>query len=539
MSLLQVSGLTIGLPAGADRANAVTDVSFDVEPGQVLCIVGESGSGKSVSAGAIMGLLPAALIQRAGTIRLDGQDLLGLSEGAMRDLRGRRLGMIFQEPMTALNPLMRVGDQVAEVLSVHAARGGMQRVVELLDAVNLPDPVRLARSYPHMLSGGQRQRVMIAMAIALEPALLIADEPTTALDVTTQMQILRLIKDIQLRRGTGVLFITHDFGVVAEIADQVAVMRHGCIVEAGPAARVLNQPEHPYTKALIKAVPRGAAQVQAIEAPRVLEAVGVRKTYRRGAGLFSRGTEVPAVADADFSLRAGETLGLVGESGSGKSTLARCIVRLVQPEEGAIRFGGADLLRLDRRQWKPFRKRIQMVFQDPFASLNPRRRVGEIIAQGPMAHGVPRAQAVARAAELLALVRLDPGAMERFPHEFSGGQRQRIGIARALAMDPEVLIADEPVSALDVSVQGEVLDLLESLRARLGLTMLFITHDLRVAAQICSRVAVMRQGRIVELGDTATVFANPTHAYTRALLDAIPGRSWAPPVSALATVNSV
>jgi peptide/nickel transport system ATP-binding protein len=531
MSLLEVRGLTIGLPSGGDRDNAVTDVSFNIAQGEVLCIVGESGSGKSVSAGAIMGLLPAALTRRGGEVLFDGQDLLGLSDSAMRDLRGRRLGMIFQEPMTALNPLMRVGDQVAEVLTVHGAGGGVRRVTELLESVNLPDPVRLARSYPHMLSGGQRQRVMIAMAIALEPALLIADEPTTALDVTTQMQILRLIKDIQTRRGTGVLFITHDFGVVAEIADHVAVMRTGCIVEAGPAERVLNHPEHPYTKALIKAVPHGLARMRASEGPRVLEAVGVRKTYHRGAGLFSRGSVVQAVADADFSLHAGETLGLVGESGSGKSTLARCIVRLVQPEEGAIRFDGTDLTRLNRRGWKPFRKRIQMVFQDPFASLNPRRRVGDILAEGPIAHGMPRAQAVARAAELLGLVRLDAGAMARFPHEFSGGQRQRIGIARALAMGPEVLIADEPVSALDVSVQGEVLELLESLRARLGLTMLFITHDLRVAAQICGRVAVMRHGQIVESGDTATVFANPKHDYTRSLLDAIPGRNWLPPVS--------
>jgi peptide/nickel transport system ATP-binding protein len=347
------------------------------------------------------------------------------------------------------------------------------------------------------------------------------------------MQILRLIKDIQVRRGTGVLFITHDFGVVAEIADRVAVMRYGEIVEAGTAAQILNRPGHPYTKALIDAVPHGSARTRAGASTTgvpILEAVGVRKTYRRGAGLFSRGTEVQAVADADFRLHEGETLGLVGESGSGKSTLARCIVRLVQPEEGAIRFGDTDLLKLNRRHWKPFRQRIQMVFQDPFASLNPRRRVGQIIAEGPIAHGTSRAQAMARARELLDLVRLDPGAIDRFPHEFSGGQRQRIGIARALAMNPRVLIADEPVSALDVSVQNEVLNLLETLRADLGLTMLFITHDLRVAARICARVAVMRQGRIVEQGDTAAVFANPSHEYTSALLDSIPGQKWMPPV---------
>jgi ABC-type glutathione transport system ATPase component len=530
MSLLSVTDLTIALPQGGDRPNAISDVSFTLDPGEVLCIVGESGSGKSVSAGAIMGLLPPALKRVGGGIMFEGKDVLSLSEAERRALRGARIGMVFQEPMTALNPLMRVGDQVAEVLTVHNVRGAAERVPALLDAVNLPDPARIARSYPHLLSGGQRQRVMIAMALALEPALLIADEPTTALDVTTQMQILRLIKDIQTRRGTGVLFITHDFGVVAEIADRVAVMQEGRIVESGPASDVLNAPQHPYTRALIAAVPHRSAQHEAASGRPVLEAVGIRKTYRRGAGLLGGGVTVQAVADADFVLRKGETLGLVGESGSGKSTLARCVVRLVRPEEGAIRFNDTDLAKLSRRSWKPFRKRIQMVFQDPFASLNPRRRVGEIIAEGPIAHGTPRGEALRRARELLGLVQLDPGAVERYPHEFSGGQRQRIGIARALAMEPELLIADEPVSALDVSVQAQVLALLEDLRQRLGLTMLFITHDLRVAAQICSRVAVMQQGKIVEQGETGTVFANPKHPYTQRLLDSIPGRGWTPPV---------
>jgi ABC-type glutathione transport system ATPase component len=528
MSLLSVEDLTIALPPGADREHAVSGISFTVDPGEVLCIVGESGSGKSVSAAAIMGLLPAALRRAQGRILFEGRDLLALPEAEMRTLRGAHLGMIFQEPMTALNPLMRVGEQVAEVLAVHRVGGARERVPELLASVNLPDPHRLARSYPHMLSGGQRQRVMIAIALALEPGLLIADEPTTALDVTTQMQILRLIKEIQTRRGMGVLFITHDFGVVAEIADRVAVMQDGCIVEHGTAAILLNAPQHPYTRALIAAVPHAMSDLAQVTGRPVLEVVGVRKSYRRGGGLFGGGTTVQAVADADFVLRKGETLGLVGESGSGKSTLARCVVRLVQPDAGAIRFYDTDLTRLNRRTWKPFRKRIQMVFQDPFASLNPRRRVSEIIADGPMTHGMPRGEAMRRTRELLALVQLDPGAADRFPHEFSGGQRQRIGIARALAMDPELLIADEPVSALDVSVQAQVLELLEELRARLGLTMLFITHDLRVAAQICSRVAVMQSGRIVEQGATAQVFANPRHPYTRSLLDSIPGRGWTP-----------
>jgi len=530
MSLLAVEDLTVALPPGGDRAEAVSAIDFVIEPGESLCVVGESGSGKSVCAAAIMGLLPPALRVRGGVINFEGGDLLKLAPAALRGLRGARIGMIFQEPMTALNPLMRVGEQIAEVLAVHGVRGSAARVPELLEAVNLPDPARLARAYPHLLSGGQRQRVMIAMALALEPALLIADEPTTALDVTTQMQILRLIKEIQTRRGTGVLFITHDFGVVAEIADRVVVMQEGRVVEAGLAATILRAPQHPYTKALIAAVPHRSAPPPQAEATRVLELIGVRKTYWRGGGLLGRRSRVPAVQDADITLYKGETLGLVGESGSGKSTLARCIVRLIRPEDGAIRFHATDLTLLSRAAWKPFRKRIQMVFQDPFASLNPRRRVGEIIAEGPMAHGTSRASAVARARELLALVQLDGSATDRFPHEFSGGQRQRIGIARALAMDPELLIADEPVSALDVSVQAQVLALLEELRRKLGLTMLFITHDLRVAAQICGRVAVMQHGVIVEQGDTAQVFAAPSHPYTRSLLDSIPGRNWTPPV---------
>ncbi len=528
MSLLAIDGLTVALPRGADRPHAVEDVSFTLDGGEVLCIVGESGSGKSVSAAALTGLLPPGLLVTAGRIGFEGRDLRGASAADMRALRGARIGTVFQEPMTALNPLMRVGDQVAEVMQVHGQPVG-RRVAALLEAVGLPDPARIARSYPHALSGGQRQRVMIATALALEPAILIADEPTTALDVTTQKQILALIRDIQRRRGTGVLFITHDFGVVAEIADRVAVMQRGRIVEQGPAAAILSAPQHAYTRALIAAVPhRAAAARQPIEGPAVLALEGVGKTYR-SRGVFRPGRVVPAVQAATLEIRRGETLGLVGESGSGKSTLARCIVRLVAADAGTIRFGDTDLRPLSRAGWMPYRKRIQMVFQDPYASLNPRRRIGDILAEGPVAHGVPRAQARARAAELLALVQLDPGAAERFPHEFSGGQRQRIGIARALAMDPELLIADEPVSALDVSVQAQVLALLEELRTRLGLTMLFITHDLRVAAQVCDRVAVMRRGVIVEQGRTDAIFSNPSHEYTRSLLDSVPGRGWTPP----------
>ncbi|MBR0683154.1 ABC transporter ATP-binding protein [Roseomonas eburnea] len=535
MSLLTVEGLTVALPEGGDRPHAVEDITLSVNPGEIVCVVGESGSGKSITANAVMGLLPKGLPVKSGRIAFEGQDLLPLSPEAMRRLRGARLAMIFQEPMTALNPVMRVGDQIAEAMRVHGAgRDAAKRVPELLAAVNLPDPAATARSYPFRLSGGQRQRVMIAMALALEPSLLIADEPTTALDVTTQMQILRLVREIQSRRGTGVMFITHDFGVVAEIADRVAVMQKGRIVEQGPASEVLNNPRHDYTRALIAAVPHGnpAAPQQAAPGPLVLETKGVEKTYRRPGGWFGAKPVVKAVHDADFVLRKGETLGLVGESGSGKSTLARCVVRLVEPEKGEIIFEGEDLRPLSRGDWKPYRKKIQMVFQDPFASLNPRRTVGDIIAEGPVTHGVERVDALARARELLRLVQLDPGAMDRYPHEFSGGQRQRIGIARALAMEPELLIADEPVSALDVSVQAQVLALLADIRERLGLTMLFITHDLRVAAQVCDRIAVMQRGAIVEQGPTREVFGNPKHLYTRQLLDSIPGRAWTPPVIA-------
>jgi peptide/nickel transport system ATP-binding protein len=530
MSLLTVQNLTVALPPGGDRPHAVEDITLHVDAGEILCVVGESGSGKSITANAVMGLLPKALPRRSGRIELDGVNLTAQSAEQLRQLRGSRMAMIFQEPMTALNPLMRVGDQIAEALAVHGeGRRARDRVPELLAAVNLPDPAAIAKSHPFRLSGGQRQRVMIAMALALEPRLLIADEPTTALDVTTQMQILRLIREIQSRRGTGVMFITHDFGVVAEIADRVAVMQHGRIVEQGPAAQLLNAPQHPYTRGLIAAVPHGApASRDAAAGETVLEARGLAKTYRRG-GWFGAKAVVKAVHDADFTLRKGETLGLVGESGSGKSTLARCVVKLVEPEVGEIRFHGTDLRPLSRGQWKPYRKRIQMIFQDPFASLNPRRKVGDIIAEGPVTHGTPRDAALARARDLLRLVQLDPGAMERFPHEFSGGQRQRIGIARALAMEPELLIADEPVSALDVSVQAQVLALLAEIRARLGLTMLFITHDLRVAAQVCDRIAVMQRGAIVEQGPTAEVFSRPSHPYTQALLDSIPGRGWTPP----------
>ncbi|MGX7703969.1 ABC transporter ATP-binding protein [Methylobacterium sp. Gmos1] len=523
-----VRNLSLALPEGGDRPNAVDGVSFDLVAGEILCLVGESGSGKSMCAHALMGLLPKAVRPVSGTIRLGETDLLAQDAAAWRDTRGRRIAMIFQEPMTALNPLMRIGDQMAEMFEAHnllTPKERRARAVALAGEVGLPNPEQIVRSYPHQLSGGQRQRAMIAMALALEPAVLVADEPTTALDVTTQAQILKLIRDLQRRRDMAVLFITHDFGVVAEIADRVLVLRHGRVVEEGPASAVLGRPQAAYTRALLAAVPTMDPPVRPpLSGPKAVEVVGLQKTYVTGGGLWRAGRRTAAARDVTFALHRGETLGLVGESGSGKSSVARLVMRLIEPDAGSVRLGDTDLTGLKGEALRQARSRIQMVFQDPFASLNPRRSVGRIIADGPVAHGVPLAEAMERARRLLGLVGLDERALERFPHEFSGGQRQRIGIARALALEPEVLVADEAVSALDVSVQAQVLALLEDLKARLGLSMLFITHDLRVAAQICDRIAVMRQGEIVELKTASALFANPEHPYTRALLDAVPGR---------------
>ena len=528
-AVLDIQGLTVSLPANADRPNAIEDVSFSVARGEIVCVVGESGSGKSVTAQTVMGLLPKkALRPTAGRVLLESQDLLALPESALRDLRAVKMAMIFQEPMTALNPVMTCGDQIAEVLEIHtdlSAAARHERVIEVMTDVNLPDPPAMARAYPHQLSGGQRQRIMIAMALALEPALLIADEPTTALDVTTQAQILALIKDIQERHEMGVLFITHDFGVVAEIADRVVVMQHGRIVEQGTKAQILHNPQADYTKMLMASVPSltPPEHVSKAHGEPVLVTRGLDKTYDDG-GLFRKGRQVKAAQGVDLLLHKGETLGVVGESGSGKSTVARCIVRLIDPTGGEIRIDGKDIARMGAGELRPYRRNIQVVFQDPYRSLNPRRTVGQSLIEGPMNFGTSEQEALGRARDLMKIVGLSPDALDRFPHQFSGGQRQRICIARALAMQPKLLIADEAVSALDVSVQAQVLQLLQDVRDRFDLAMLFITHDLRVAAQICDRVMVMQHGVVVEEGPTARVYASPSHAYTRALLAAAPGR---------------
>ena len=535
-AVLSIEGLSIRLPKGSDREYALSDFSLSVAPGEIVCLVGESGSGKSLAANAVMRLLPENVAVTQGTIALDGADVLAMSDRKVRALRGAKMAMIFQEPMTALNPQKTAGWQIDEVLKLHTKlgrRARREKAIALLERVHIPDPASAYHAYPHQISGGQRQRVMIAMSLALSPRLIIADEPTTALDVTTQLQILKLIRELQAEDGAGVLFITHDFGVVAEIADRVAVLRQGELVESGTADAVLNAPQHPYTRALIAAVPTltaPPARTFAEAAPALSARHLVKEFGARGGFLSGRRNAVKAVNDVSFDLRQGETLGIVGESGSGKTTVARLIVRLLDADSGSVRLSGDDIMAADRETLRRLRADIQMIFQDPMASLNPRKRVVDLIAQGPIVHGASPKDAREKARALLEMVELSPAAAERYPHEFSGGQRQRIGIARALALEPKVIVADEPVSALDVSIQAQVLKLLANLREKLDLSMIFVTHDLRVATQLCDRIAVMQKGVVVETGPTAEVFSNPQHNYTQTLLASIPGRSWTPPV---------
>ena len=530
-AILSVKNLTISLPRAMERPHAVNNVSFDLMDGEILCIIGESGSGKSVTASAIMGLLPSIIRVTAGSIWFKGMDLLSVDDVTLRGLRGRAVSIIFQDPLSSLNPLMTIGDQVIEVLDVHKVgtpESRRRQVKELLTEVGLPDPDLLQHQYPFRLSGGQRQRVMIAMALALDPDVLIADEPTTALDVTTQAQILELIRKIQRRKKMSVMFITHDFGVVAEIADRVIVMEKGRLVEQGTATQVLNAPIHPYTQRLIAAVPRMTTRDRdaIADTPVVLEVEKLNKIYRSGGGFLSKARTVQAVSDVSFSIRKGRTLGVVGESGSGKSSLGRVLLKLLKSDSGRILFDGRDIAALSDNEFRPLRPYIQMIFQDPFASLNPRHTIGRILTVGPIAHGLPIHEAKAKALRLLKRVGLDEGAFDRFPHEFSGGQRQRVGIARALMLDPVLLVADEAVSALDVSIQAQILKLLAEIQQDTKVAMIFITHDLRVASQICDEVAVMYKGEIVECGPPSQIFCAPEHAYTQRLLAAIPGSDW-------------
>jgi peptide/nickel transport system ATP-binding protein len=523
----RVRGLSVEISGQVPQRLAVDSVSFDVHAGETVCIVGESGSGKSMIAHALIGLLPTHGVRLcAGQVFLGDAEITALPEESLRRLRGSAVGMIFQEPMTALNPLMTAGQQIDEVFRAHTSLRPVERAakaIELLADMQIPDPARAASAYPFQMSGGQRQRVMIAMALALEPRLLIADEPTTALDVTTQAQILALVHRLQQRRGIGVLFITHDFGVVADISDRVLVMQQGRCVEAGPTSKVLGSPAHIYTRKLIAAVPiLRTSHAGPTPPPQVKPLLQVDALCKRFVGRGGRTTT--ALDRVSLSIDSGETVGVVGESGSGKSTLGKMVVGLLQPDSGAVTFDNLNMVGLSRKRLGAARQQIQMVFQDPYASLNPRHRVGDIIAAGPMSAGLGRDAAFDRVERLVRIVGLPSACLSRFPHQFSGGQRQRLSIARALAMQPRLLVADEAVSALDVSVQAQVLTLLREIRQEFGLSMLFITHDLRVASSLCDRIVVMHAGRIVEQGAAWSVCGAPREKYTRELIAAIPGQ---------------
>ncbi|SNR69160.1 ABC transporter ATP-binding protein [Puniceibacterium sediminis] len=529
--ILKIRKLNVGLTGRPKAAPVLDGIDLDIRAGETHCLVGESGSGKSVTSLAAMGLLPPdALEIQSGLIDLEGFDITAARPAQMRELRARRIAMIFQEPMTALNPVLRVGEQIEEVLNMHtdlSTADAKARTIDMMEQVHLPDVQRIYSAFPHQLSGGQRQRIMIAMALILDPDLLIADEPTTALDVTTQLQILKLIAEMQERHGTAVLFITHDMGVVAEIADTVSVMQKGRIVESAPIRDLLTHPKEDYTKKLLKAVPNLAPRPsRGVSAKSdVITVAGLDMTYG-GGGFFRKSEGVKAARDVNFTIAPGRTLGIVGESGSGKSTVARCIMRLIDPTAGKVTVAGTEIAQLSRRQLQPHRKHFQIVFQDPYRSLNPRWTVARSLCEGPINFGTPRDAAMDHAAELMELVDLPRDALDRYPHQFSGGQRQRIAIARAVAMKPDLLVADEAVSALDVSVQAQVLDLLDDIQEKFGVAMLFITHDLRVAAQICDEVLVMQKGLVVEHGPAGGVLSNPTHEYTRNLIEAAPGRRW-------------
>lgn len=527
---LEIKGLSVALPDGADRQFAIQDLSISLYKGYTLCVVGESGSGKSVTATAVMGLLPKDLRVISGDILLCGESIVTASASRLKQLRAKVMSMVFQEPMTALNPVMSCGDQLDELLCKHTNWSRAKRrqtILAMMEQVRLPNPPRIMRSYPHQLSGGQRQRIVIAMAMILRPDLLICDEPTTALDVTTQKEILRLIVELKEKHNVAVLFITHDMGVVAEIADHILVMRQGESVEYGRRDEVLKQPQHEYTKQLLAAVPSMQPPARrAIDKSKVvLRGLGVCKTYESRTWIGAAST-VHALKSANLEVHPHETVGIVGESGSGKSTFARCLVRLIDPTDGQVLWTKnskeVDVSFKSQREIRPYRDGVQIVFQDPNRSLNPRLKIGDALIEGALNFGLCRVEAIKLAEDLLKKVRLPVESLSRYPSQFSGGQRQRLAIARALACKPKVLVADEAVSALDVSVQAQIMELLREIQDELGLGILFITHDLRVAAQLCDRVIVMHQGKIVEQGYTDELYANPQHEYTRMLLEAAP-----------------
>jgi len=532
-AVLDVQGLSIDFPVrGGEIVHAVRDLSFSVEAGSALGIVGQSGSGKSATALSLLGLHRGTSARVSGQVLVDGVDLVAASDAEVRRLRASKIAMVFQDPLTALDPFHSIGDQISEVYRVHTKASRAQaraRAIEVLEQVQIPDAARRLRAHPHEFSGGMRQRALIAMALACRPRVLVADEPTTALDVTVQAQILDLLDEVRAETGMALVLISHDLGVVAGTADEVVVMHHGTAVERGPAEQVLLAPQDPYTQGLLAAMPRLDSplpeRAESASEPEVLVRIeDVAKHYHRGGALLGRRTEpMRAVDGVSLDLRAGETLGVVGESGSGKTTLARMLVRLLEPSAGRIVFSGTDISALGERQLRAMRRDLQMVFQDPLSSLNPRRSVGETIAD-PLRIAGESSDAEIRTTvrELMTKVGLDPESYDRFPHEFSGGMRQRVGIARALALRPKLLICDEPVASLDVSTQAVILDLLREVQREYGLTVVFVAHDLAVVRQVADRVAVMRAGRIVELADTATLFDAPQHEYTRTLLDAVP-----------------
>ena len=525
-ALLSVRDLSVSFTQGGREMVAVDHVSFDIAAGETMALVGESGSGKSVTALSVLKLLPyPAASHPSGQILFRGQDLMAKDEKALRSIRGNKITMIFQEPMTSLNPLHTIERQIGEILRIHRGMGesaARKRIIELLEEVGIREPVKRLGAFPHQLSGGQRQRVMIAMALANEPELLIADEPTTALDVTVQAQILELLAELRRKNGMSMLFITHDLGVVRKIADRVCVMTKGKIVETGPAQEVFQRPQHEYTRHLIASEPRGEPQPLDEQAEKVMIGEQVKVWFPIKEGLFRKTVDhVKAVDGIDVTVRAGQTLGLVGESGSGKTTLGLALARMIS-SQGRIVFGGRDIDRLSFNEMRPLRRELQIVFQDPFGSLSPRMSVSEIIEEGLKIHE-PRQDADERdqrVVDALREVGLDPSTRFRYPHEFSGGQRQRIAIARAMVLKPRFVMLDEPTSALDMSVQAQVVDLLRELQSKYQLAYLFISHDLKVVRALANEVIVLRNGRIVEQGPAAQIFDAPQTEYTKALIAA-------------------